>query len=117
MLTYLYPAYRKGIEVTSYQDDAVGIMTKNDRGVPWVSSVVLKPRIVYVRGTQPSREVETRLHHAAHEECFIANSVKTDITVAMATEWSRACAPASKLPIESEPIEAQNQVSNRCCSW
>lgn len=84
VLTYLYLAYRQGIEVTSYQDDAVGTITKNDRGLPWVSSVILKPRIVYASGARPSREVEQRLHHAAHGECFIANSVRTDITVAMA---------------------------------
>jgi organic hydroperoxide reductase OsmC/OhrA len=55
-------------------------LTKNERGVPWVSSVVLHPRITYV-GTPPSAEVEEQLHHKAHEGCFIANSVKTTITV------------------------------------
>src|SRR5213595_918613 len=47
MLTYLYVASRKGFEVASYEDEAVGVMTKNERGIPWVSSVVLHPRIVY----------------------------------------------------------------------
>src|SRR5215510_12096767 len=47
MLTYLYVAYRKGFEVASYEDEAVGMMTKNECGIPWVSSVILRPRIAY----------------------------------------------------------------------
>src|SRR5712691_7188478 len=45
MLTFLYVAYRAGFEVESYEDEAVGVMTKNDKGVPWISAVTLKPRI------------------------------------------------------------------------
>jgi organic hydroperoxide reductase OsmC/OhrA len=81
MLTYLYVASRKGFEILSYADDAVGVMTKNERGIPWISSVVLHPRITYGGGKTPSREEEGEMHHAAHEQCFIANSVKTDIKV------------------------------------
>jgi organic hydroperoxide reductase OsmC/OhrA len=80
MLTYLYLAYKNGIEVTAYQDEAAGVMTKNERGISWVSSVVLRPRISYGMRI-PSREEELQLHHDAHEQCFIANSVKTEITV------------------------------------
>jgi organic hydroperoxide reductase OsmC/OhrA len=82
MLTFLFVASRRGIEVSSYEDNAVGTMTKNDRGIPWVSSVVLHPRISY-RGGPPSRADEEQLHHAAHEQCFIANSVKTEINIAL----------------------------------
>ena len=81
MLTYLYVAARKGFELASYEDEAVGVMTKNDHGIPWVSSVVLHPRIVYTGAKSPTREDEEQMHHAAHEQCFIANSVKTDIRV------------------------------------
>ena len=81
MLTFLWVASRKGIEVTSYEDEAVGRMTKNEHGIPWVSSVVLHPRIVYA-GPSPTQDVEEELHHQAHEGCYIANSVKTQITVA-----------------------------------
>ena len=81
MLTYLFVACRAGFAIASYDDTAVGVMTKNERGVPWVSSVVLKPRIVYTGEKRPSREDEDRLHHLAHEQCFIANSVKTQIVV------------------------------------
>ena len=82
MLTFLHVASRAGFEVDSYEDEAVGVMTKNERGVPWVSSVVLRPQIVYAGEKRPSPEDVQRLHHAAHDGCFIANSVKTEITVA-----------------------------------
>jgi organic hydroperoxide reductase OsmC/OhrA len=85
MLTYLYLACKAGIEVASYRDNAVGIMTRNERGVEWISRVVLRPRIEYVGG-QPAAEQVERLHHAAHEQCYIANSVKTEITVAAAED-------------------------------
>ena len=81
MLTYLYVASKAGFQIASYEDDAVGILSKNDRGVPWVSAVTLQPRIAYAGDARPSDTDEDRLHHAAHEQCFIANSVKTDITV------------------------------------
>ena len=80
MLTFLWVACRQGLEVTSYDDDAVGVMTNNERGIPWVSSVVLRPRVPYA-GTHPSQEAEEEMHHKAHEACYIANSVKTTITV------------------------------------
>ena len=80
MLTFLFVASRRGLEVTSYEDAAVGRMTKNERGIPWVSSVVLHPRVSYA-GTHPTQEIEEEIHHEAHEGCYIANSVKTDISV------------------------------------
>jgi organic hydroperoxide reductase OsmC/OhrA len=85
MLTFLYVAMRQGFPVEAYEDDAVGVMRKNERGAIWVSAVTLNPRIVYGGGRRPSAAEEARLHHAAHEQCFIANSVKTEITVTPAT--------------------------------
>ena len=82
MLTFLWVASRQGFLVESYEDDAVGAMTKNERRVSWVSAVTLHPRIVYGGDRRPSPEDEGRLHHEAHEQCFIANSVRTQITVA-----------------------------------
>lgn len=80
MLTFLYLASKGGFEVASYRDHAVGFMTRNERGIPWVSSVALHPRIEYGE-RKPSTDEEARLHHHAHEQCFIANSVKTEIAV------------------------------------
>ena len=81
MLTYLFLAMKAGFQVVSYEDEAVGTMTKNERGIFWVSSVVLNPRIVYGGDKRPTHEDESRLHHAAHDQCFISNSVKTEVTV------------------------------------
>src|SRR6516225_7003695 len=72
MLTYLYVASRKGFEISSYEDEAVGVMTKNERGVPWVSTVTLHPRITYAGSRMPTPEEVNQMHHAAHEGCFIA---------------------------------------------
>jgi organic hydroperoxide reductase OsmC/OhrA len=81
MLSFLYVAYRERVEVASYEDDAVGTMTKNERGALWVSRVVLSPRVEYAKGSAPTRGQETQLHHRAHAECYIANSVRTEIIV------------------------------------
>ena len=81
MLTYLYLAGKQGFQVDRYDDGAVGVMTKNERGVPWVSLITLHPRIAYSGAKLPTPADEERLHHLAHEQCFIANSIKTEVTV------------------------------------
>ena len=81
MLTYLFLAYRQGFQVDSYEDEAVGMMTKNEKGIPWVSSIKLHPKIAYSGEKRPTHEDEESLHHAAHQQCFIANSVKTQVTI------------------------------------
>jgi organic hydroperoxide reductase OsmC/OhrA len=80
LLTFLYVAAKRGFVVASYEDHAVGTMTKNERRIPWVSKVVLDPRIEFA-GTPPSAEELAALHHEAHDKCFIASSVKTEITL------------------------------------
>ena len=82
MLTFLYLASKQGFQIDSYEDNAVGTMTKNEKGVPWMSRVVLNPKIVYSGEKVPSRKDEERLHHFSHEQCYIANSVKTEIVIA-----------------------------------
>jgi len=81
MLTYLYLAAKAGFEVDSYRDEAVGIMTKNERRVSWVSLVTLRPVISYRGDRRPDPAAERKLHHEAHEQCFIANSIKTEVKV------------------------------------
>jgi organic hydroperoxide reductase OsmC/OhrA len=81
MLTFLHVASRQGFQVDSYEDEAIGVMTKNEKGVPWVSSVTLHPKIVYSGENLPTPADEERLHHLAHEQCFIANSIKSEVTV------------------------------------
>jgi organic hydroperoxide reductase OsmC/OhrA len=81
MLTFLYVASRQGFQVDSYDDEAVGVIAKNEKGIPWVSEVTLHPKIAYSGDKLPAPADEERLHHLAHEQCFIANSVKTNVVV------------------------------------
>lgn len=81
MLWFLSLAASRGFVVDSYEDEAVGVMTKNERKALWISKVTLHPQIAYGGAQQPTPEEEERLHHEAHEKCFIANSVKTEVVV------------------------------------
>jgi organic hydroperoxide reductase OsmC/OhrA len=81
MLTFLYVAAKGGYVVDSYEDKAVGVMTKNARGKLFVSRVALRPRIVFSGAKQPSAAQLDELHHHAHEECYIANSVLAEVVV------------------------------------
>jgi organic hydroperoxide reductase OsmC/OhrA len=80
MLTFLHMARLAGFVVTRYRDEAEGVMEKNAQGRVAVTRVTLHPEITYA-GRRPTPEERDRLHHEAHEECFIANSVTTEITV------------------------------------
>jgi len=80
MLTFLALAAKKRLVPDRYEDEAVGTMTKNERGKLFVSHCTLRPRVVW-SGAAPSVEELAALHEKAHEECFIANSVLTKITV------------------------------------
>lgn len=81
MLTFLWLASKEGFQADSYEDAAVGAMTKNERGVAWISVVKLDPKIAWSGLKLPTAVDLERLHHLAHAQCFIANSVKTDIQV------------------------------------
>jgi len=81
MLTFLYVAAKQGFVVDAYTDEAVGEMTKNERGKLWISRVTLSPAITFSGEKQPTAEQLDELHHHAHEDCFIANSVKSEIVV------------------------------------
>ena len=80
MLTFLHLAAKAGLVVDRYEDAAEGVMERRADGRFWVARVTLRPRIVWGAGGAPAPEVEDQLHHAAHEECFIANSVRTEVT-------------------------------------
>jgi organic hydroperoxide reductase OsmC/OhrA len=81
MLTYIWVAFRNGVVVDSYEDEAVGVMTKNEKGVSWVSLVTLHPKISYSGEKVPTAADIEKFHHLAHDNCFIANSVKSEIKV------------------------------------
>ncbi len=80
MLTFLAIAAKKRLVVDAYRDAAVGFMEKNEAGQLAVTRVVLRPEIAF-SGEAPDGDALARLHHLAHEQCFIANSVRTEVTV------------------------------------
>jgi organic hydroperoxide reductase OsmC/OhrA len=81
MLTFLDVARRAGFIVESYEDSAEGEMERLAAGRWWVSKVTLRPRIVFSGERAPTEVELDELHHKAHEACFIANSVKTEIAI------------------------------------
>ena len=80
LLWFLSIAAKRGFVVDSYRDVAVGVMAKNAEGKLAMTRVTLRPEVRFV-GTTPSAAEVKAMHHEAHEECFIANSVKTEILV------------------------------------
>ena len=81
MLTFLAVAAKKKFVVDRYSDHAVGFLEKNAKGKLAVTRVILRPKTVFGGATQPTPEELTSLHEEAHNGCFIANSVTTDVTV------------------------------------
>jgi organic hydroperoxide reductase OsmC/OhrA len=81
MLSFLHAARLGGYAVASYDDRAEGVMEEIAPGRRAVTRVVLRPEIAWAGAAPDAAELD-RLHHAAHEACFIANSVRTEVTVA-----------------------------------
>lgn len=81
MLTFLAVAARKRFVVETYVDQASGVMERNARGKYWVSKVTLRPKVTFSGDRQPSPQEISALHHAAHENCFIANSVTSSVSI------------------------------------
>ena len=81
MLWFLDVAARAGFVVESYADDAEGTLAEGPSGKQMMTRVVLRPKIVFSAARLPTPQELEALHHEAHEECFIANSVKTEIVI------------------------------------
>jgi organic hydroperoxide reductase OsmC/OhrA len=81
MLTFLAIACKQKFMLDSYQDEAVGHMEKNAEGKMAITRVELRPKITWGGDRTPSAEQLDEIHHAAHENCFISNSVKTEVIV------------------------------------
>lgn len=88
MLFFLSLAAKQGLVVDSYTDRAEGVM-ETVAGRTQVTRVTLNPQVVYA-GEAPDLETEAELHHKAHELCFLANSVKTQIEVNMGADEEEA---------------------------
>lgn len=81
MLTFLAICARKRLTVESYEDDAVGYLEKAESGKLWMARATLRPRVRFAAGTQVDAGTLADIHHKSHEDCFIANSVNTDVAV------------------------------------
>lgn len=81
MLFFLSLAAKAGLLVDSYVDDAVGVMGKDGEGRMAMTRVLLRPHVEYAGGVLPEESQVSGLHHQAHELCFIANSVKSEVVV------------------------------------
>jgi organic hydroperoxide reductase OsmC/OhrA len=81
MLWFLYIAAKNGFIVDSYTDNAQGFMEKDESKRMIMSKVILSPVIVFSGPTSLSEADVESLHHQAHENCYLANSVKTNITI------------------------------------
>ena len=82
MLTFLWVAAKRGFVIESYVDDAEGVLEVDSEGKQSMTSVTLNPDIKWAGDKLPSSDEIAEMHHEAHEGCYIANSVKTEITVA-----------------------------------
>lgn len=81
LLVFLYVACKAGFVVDSYEDQASGLMEKNPAGRFAITRITLRPRIVFSGARQPTAAELDTLHHAAHDDCYIANSIKAEIVV------------------------------------
>ena len=81
MLTFLAIAAKRRFVVDTYSDNAVGYLEENDEGRMAVTRVELRPEIAFSDETFPTPDQIDSMHHMSHRECFIANSVSTEIVV------------------------------------
>jgi organic hydroperoxide reductase OsmC/OhrA len=81
MLFFLSIAARQGFVVDAYCDKAVGIMDRNADGKKAMTLITLRPAITFGGERQPSASDLDAIHHEAHEQCYIANSIKADVVI------------------------------------
>lgn len=84
MLWFLDIAARAGFLVEAYRDEAEGTLAEGPSGKQMMTRVVLRPAVTFVGERQPTAEERADLHHRAHEECFIANSVTSEVVISAA---------------------------------
>ncbi len=81
MLSFLAIASRRRHVVDSYSDEAVGYLEENPDGKLVITRVFLRPIVTFSGDRMPTPDQIETMHHQAHDQCFIANSVKTDVRV------------------------------------
>jgi len=85
MLFFLQIAAKKKFIVDKYVDHAIGVMNKDNHGKTSMTKVTLRPYINFSGEKRPSLKLLEKMHHLSHEQCFIANSVKTEIVTEIIT--------------------------------
>ncbi len=81
MLSFLWVAAKAGFNVESYEDNAVGEMATTPDGKQWISTITLDPQIAWTGDKVPTADELAAMHHEAHEICYIANSIKSEIVI------------------------------------
>ena len=81
MLFFLAIAGKRGFVIDEYIDNPVGIIEKDAAGNISMTKVTLRPQVTFLGEKQPTLERLKAMHHQSHEQCFIANSVKTEVTI------------------------------------
>lgn len=81
MLFFLSIAAKRGHVVDSYSDHAVGLLAKNAEGKLAMTRITLRPHVMFAGANRPDPEQLAAIHHAAHEQCYIANSLKAEVVV------------------------------------
>jgi tRNA (adenine37-N6)-methyltransferase len=79
MLWFLSIAAARGFLVESYRDEAIGVLAAGADGRPAVTEVVLRPQVAFAAAHRPAPAEHAAMHHEAHEQCFLARSVRTDV--------------------------------------
>ena len=80
MLWFLSLAAKRGFVVDRYRDEAVGVMAKDSSGQMAMTRVTLHPQVLFGGERSPTQDDVLALHHEAHDRCFIARSVKTEVS-------------------------------------
>jgi organic hydroperoxide reductase OsmC/OhrA len=81
MLWFLFVAAKRGFVIDRYEDNPTGVLERNAERRFVMSVVTLRPKITWSGAKQPTAAELDEMHHKAHEECYIANSVKTEVRV------------------------------------
>ena len=81
MLFFLAYAAKAGFVVDHYQDDAVGVLGRDERGKTSITALTLRPAVAFSGEFQPDAAALDDLHHRAHRACYIANSIRAEVTV------------------------------------
>jgi organic hydroperoxide reductase OsmC/OhrA len=81
MLYFLFFAAKRGFAVDRYEDEAFGVLEKNAAGKMFMSKITLRPHVTFSGDKTPTADEMQAMHHSAHEECFIAQSLKSEMNV------------------------------------